>query len=286
MLPRLIRLDDLDPEQPPMVPSLSRLHHQNSAHGPVTGRAFYQRSERFSQDEQQVRQVAASGKSYPGQPRVSLPPAPRWGGRKLRQVLQTRRTRRCFGGGGLSLKELGALLGLGGGVTGEARHPVFDEVRQPLRSWPSAGALYPLEVYWGDLGHGPHLEQGFYHHLPLEHALERLPQELHESNLWSSIFAQNLQGEAAGLVLLSAVWERTLDKYGERGYRFVWLDAGHLCQNLLLVAEDLGLCAVPLGGFCDRELGRQLGLPDLHEEAVIYAVVVGRPASRSRRSRR
>ena len=76
-------------------------------------------------------------------------------------------------------------------------------------------------------------------------------------------------------VVITAIPERTTWKYGQRGYRYVWLDAGHLGQNLYLVATAMGLGPVGIGGFFDRELDALLDLPA--EERAFYLVCVGQP---------
>ena len=80
---------------------------------------------------------------------------------------------------------------------------------------------------------------------------------------------------AGALVILTARFERGEARYGERAYRFALSETGHVAQNILLVAEALDLGAVPLGGFCEDELGRHLGL-DSRRESPLYVVMLGR----------
>jgi SagB-type dehydrogenase family enzyme len=80
--------------------------------------------------------------------------------------------------------------------------------------------------------------------------------------------------EAAALLVVTAVFPRTQFKYGQRGYRFALLEAGHVVQNVLLAAADLGLPALPLGGFYDRRLDAIVGADGL-DEASVYSVALG-----------
>ena len=88
------------------------------------------------------------------------------------------------------------------------------------------------------------------------------------------IYAQGLWDNASGVLVLTASFEKTQVKYGERGYRFVLLDAGHLAQNILLVCEDLGLAAIPLGGFDDDGLANELQLHG-ELETPLYVIFIG-----------
>ena len=83
-----------------------------------------------------------------------------------------------------------------------------------------------------------------------------------------------LLGSAAAILLVSAVFFRSVFKYGDRGYRFVLLEAGHVVQNAVLAAAGQQVAAVPIGGYFDRDLDRELGLDGLHE-SVVYALAIG-----------
>ncbi len=95
-----------------------------------------------------------------------------------------------------------------------------------------------------------------------------------DAALQNGVYAEGLWQNAAGLLVLTGVFARTQIKYGERGYRFVLLDAGHLGQNILLACEDLRLAAVPLGGFHDDAVAKWLQLKP-QEEFPLYAILIG-----------
>ena len=148
----------------------------------------------------------------------------------------------------------------------------------PRRAAPSGGALYPLETYAVALNVTT-LSPGIFHYRNLDHALERIgPAALDDVRAF--LPPKLLDDRPAVLLALSAVFARTQMKYLERGYRFALLEAGHIDQNLLLVATALGLSAVPVGGFWDEPFNEFLGL-DPDEEAVVYSVLVGESPSDS-----
>lgn len=189
----------------------------------------------------------------------------------LEDAIRGRRTRRALSGKPLSLPEVSALLALTYGVTGAT-----EPTGEPGRAAPSAGARYPLELYPVALD-VEGLAPGVHHYHPETHGLERVPGAWERAALERALFSQPWLAGASLVVLVGAVFPRTLMKYQERGYRLVLLDAGHAMQNLLLAAHGLGLHAVPLGGFVDDELNAMAGLNGV-DENVLAAIALGRPA--------
>ena len=186
------------------------------------------------------------------------------GGMSLREALSRRRSSRAFGPREPSLEQLGALAWAAQGVTDPA---------SGHRTAPSAGGLYPLDTYvLARAVDG--LPAGLYHYNIATVALERMPARPVDEVVRDGFFWQDWVCNAAAIVLLVAAFDRTLAKYGDRGYRLVLLDAGHAAQNLLLVAEQerLGACAV--AGFCDDALAADLGIDGV-DEAVVHSVVLG-----------
>jgi len=254
---------------------LSRLYHANSQLSAHLMPAFAEQVAAFGADPEALRRASQPWKLYPTRPQIELPRSSRrFGGRRLRDVLRTRRTRRGeFSPHPVTLRQWGALLELACGLTGRVTHPQFPDVVQDLRAWPSGGALYPLEVYVAVLT-SDELERAVHHYQPQTHRLAQLAPCPDLDRLQTLVYADGLWPNASALLVLTAVFARTQVKYGERGYRFVLLDAGHLAQNILLVAEDLGLAAIPLGGFDDQGLGAALGL-NAGDEAPLYAILMG-----------
>ncbi|HEY5783806.1 MAG TPA: SagB/ThcOx family dehydrogenase [Microlunatus sp.] len=187
----------------------------------------------------------------------------------LDEVLLSRTSARAFAGGPVPVGELGGVLRRMQSVT---RDNAGTDFPRPFRSAPSGGALYPLEVYvWARTVEG--LRPGLYHYDPSAHELD----DLGEVDLAGAFVQQDLVATAAAAILIGAVFFRSVFKYGERGYRFVLIEAGHVAQNALLACAGRGLAAVPIGGYFDREVDRALGLDGLHE-SVVYALLLGRNA--------
>ncbi|HEM61411.1 MAG TPA: SagB/ThcOx family dehydrogenase, partial [Chloroflexi bacterium] len=137
-----------------------------------------------------------------------------------------------------------------------------------LRAAPSAGALYPLEVYAA-------LPDGAYHYLPSQHAVEQVSDMDLREDLWEAGLKQDALRQAPAVFAIAAVYQRTEAKYGERAERYVLLEAGHAAQNLLLQAVGLNLGAVPIGAFYDDQVVEVLGLPSGHRP--LYLIPVGHP---------
>ena len=178
----------------------------------------------------------------------------------------------------LSLEDLSVVLADGLGPT---QVLIDEQTGAPTvrRSWPSAGGLYPLDFYLIAKSVDG-VPPGCYNVNTIAGRLEPLREGRGadvDEVLRAGWFWQEFMVEAAAVVVLAAVFERTVAKYGERGYRFALLDAGHAAQNLVLVATQQRLPSVPVGGFDDDALAAALGLDGLHE-AVVHSVALGGPA--------
>ena len=199
------------------------------------------------------------------QPVVSSPgveialPAPRLeGDASLEETIAGRRSVREFTDEPLSLEEISQLLWAAQGITDP----------RGLRSAPSAGALYPLELYLA-------VAEGVYYYQPPAHALHVVWKEDRRRALWEAGLRQGALGEAPAIFVVTAVYERTEVKYGERAERYVQLEAGHAAQNILLQAVALELGAVPIGAFYDDQVQAALHLPADHNP--LYLIPVGHP---------
>ena len=192
-------------------------------------------------------------------------PSPRTDGPlSLEGALAGRRSVREFAPDPLALDEIGQLLWAAQGTTDPERLG---------RTAPSAGGLYPLEVYAATA-------DGLFRYVPGlvvgRHAMERLRSDDLRPALRRAALDQAAVGEAPVVLVITVVPERTAGRYGEeRAGRFVDLEAGHAAQNVLLQAVALGLAAVPIGAFDDAGVGSVLGL-DTGEEPR-YLLPVGRP---------
>ena len=121
---------------------------------------------------------------------------------------------------------------------------------------------------------------GIYHYDARFQRLDQLRTGRFQDQLVDLTFGQDMIRDANLVVIMTAVFQRTMWKYGSRGYRYVWLDAGHVGENLYLVAGGLKLGIVTIGGFLDAEINDLLGLPP--EETTIYLACVGHPGKNER----
>jgi SagB-type dehydrogenase family enzyme len=208
-------------------------------------------------------------KRHANHPVVSLPP-PLEPQARLSEVLRARRSERTFRAEPITLAELATVLHSAYGIT--AGCP--DE--QALRSVPSGGALYPLELY-AVVARVEGVEAGLYHFDPMRRALEvlRRGSSALESLLAAAIYPETVESSAVTLLVTGMFW-RSRFKYGLRGYRFVLLEAGHLAQSALLACTALELAATPLGGFYDRGVDELLRIDGVNE-SILYQVCIGRP---------
>ena len=164
-------------------------------------------------------------------------------------VIRARRSVREFSGAAITIEQLSYMLALSYGITGEVLLDDGISVRHQ-RTVPSAGALYPIEIY-PVVMQVDGLQGGLYHYQPEEHSLEGLELRDLGSAIKEMVFYPEVVAQASAIFLLVAIFQRSRFKYGERGYRFILLDAGHIAQNMYLVATALGLGAVAIGGFLD-----------------------------------
>jgi SagB-type dehydrogenase family enzyme len=199
---------------------------------------------------------------------VALPPARGAGG--LLELIRSRSSCRLYSSRPLALADLAELLA---GAYGPARLVAFDGVETATRSVPSAGALYPLELY-PVLTNVEGVADGLYHYSIPRHELEPLRAGTGEATFADAFLAAPLLENANALVFLTAVFDRTLHKYGARGYRYILLEAGHAAQNLCLLAAERGLASLCVGGFMDAPINRFLGL-DTRTDGAVYCVGIG-----------
>jgi SagB-type dehydrogenase family enzyme len=192
-----------------------------------------------------------------------LPPPKTEGGVFLETALQKRRSIRKFKPHAVTLTDVSQLLWAAQGIT---------DPREGLRTAPSAGALYPLELYLvaGDIDG---LARGVYHYRPQAHDLAKTEDGDRRQALAKITFGQSWLQDAPAVLVFTAVVDRTTGKYGERGIRYVYMEAGHAAQNVYLQAVSLGLGTVVLGAFQDADVRKVLSL----EEDPLYLMPFGHP---------
>lgn len=186
-------------------------------------------------------QITAVGAGATSLNEVKLPDPKTKGEISVEQALLERRSVRDYGEGALTLAQAAQLLWAAQGITS----------REGLRTAPSAGALYPLEVYLV-VGEVAGIEQGVYRYDPNAHMLYQVTEKDRRAELAVAALGQSCIEESAAVLVFTAVYERTTRKYGQRGIRYVHMEAGHAAQNVFLQATALGLAAVVVGAFDDR----------------------------------
>jgi SagB-type dehydrogenase family enzyme len=187
---------------------------------------------------------------------ITLPEPNKSGSMSLQQAIAVRRSRRHFLPKTLALEQIGQLAWAAQGQDKGGRY----------RTTPSAGATYPLELF-------VITDEGMFHYLPDKHALEKLAdQDLH-APLASAAWGQEFIQAAPLTLVLAAEFTRTTGRYGKRGIRYLYMEAGHAAQNVHLQAEALGLGSVAVGAFDDAAVSKVLSLPRNLEP--LYMVVVG-----------
>lgn len=255
--------------------SLAELYHENSKLRWTNSRQYREFISSVAEVPHLVEKMAHAYKSYPAAFRIPLPKVWEKSAESpgIERVIERRRTARQFAGRPLTLQEVSRLLHFSYGETGAARISQSSHEYQYFRSAPSAGALYPLEIYlitWGITD----VEPGVYHYAVVDHALERLKGGNFSRDVGAYTFLDGIAEEACAVVLISAIFQRTMFKYNERGYRFVLLDAGHVGQNICLMSTAMNLGSLPIGGFLDDELNRLLDIDGVHE-SVVYPLLLG-----------
>lgn len=240
--------------------TLSLLFHLNSE--PWLNSEAYNQALEY---EVEYKEVGGAGEP------VALVPPP---DSPLLRALRARRSCRTYRPRTLPAETLSALLAGSYGVTRTEVTPSLGT--NFLRGVPSAGALFPLELYAVTCD-VEGLADGLYHYNVRRHALELIRTEGVFEGLNASLMTGPFVRNANLVVVLAAVFKRSQKKYGPRGYRYILLEAGHVAQTLCLLAAERGLGSLCMGGFHDSRLNRFLGLDGVREAAV-YSVGIGHPA--------
>lgn len=215
-----------------------------------------------------------SGKCYPTLPRKNLLPKKKLSV-AIDKVIWNRRSIREFLPENISFQSLSTLLQYSSGIS----HTIVENnngSQSGFRTYPSGGGLYPLEIYLV-VNRVSDLQMGLYHYNVRENCLEKL---LTKEELYSQLdklhIRDQLIKESGVTILLTSVFKRSTYKYGDRGYRFVLMEVGHLSQNIALVSEALNLGSCNIGGYEDDELNTLLQIDGV-SEAVVGEIAIGIP---------
>lgn len=198
--------------------------------------------------------VACAASSNASEQLIPLPDAEVRGVISVEEAIKKRRSTRKFGHDNLKFDDVSQLLWAAQGITG----------RRGFRAAPSAGALYPLELYIvaGDVAG---LSAGVYRYRPKKHDLVLVTTGDHRGQLAKAALGQSWVRHAPAVLVFTSVYERTMGKYGERGRRYAHIEVGHAAQNVYLQATARDIGTVMVGAFTDKAVKEALGLPADHE---------------------
>lgn len=209
---------------------------------------------------------------YEGYPRTRLPQPFFPLETPLGEAIVKRISMRNFSTTPVSFSHLSALLQYGYGVTRSNEGTSFP---RPFRTVPSGGALYPLEIFV----HAKNvdgLHPGLYHYNPAQNHICRLFDGDQTAHISRAVVQPTVIQETAIQIFLTAIFERSTFKYGDRGYRFVLIEAGHVAQNINLVSTSLGLGVLNIGGFFDQEIDDWLSIDGI-THSTVYMLALGTP---------
>jgi SagB-type dehydrogenase family enzyme len=183
------------------------------------------------------------------------------------EILLKRKSTRVFSEKPLHIQELSYLLWASTGIQRK-------EFGYEFRTAPSAGALYPIETYLV-INNIENISQGVYHYLIKDHALEELKLGDLSIETAKAALDQNMCATAGVIFIWTAIFNRSKYKYGQRAYRYIYLDAGHIAQNLVLASTSLNLGSCPIAALYDDEVNNIVGVDGI-KESVIYMSAVGK----------
>lgn len=207
--------------------------------------------------KEQEKQTDEQNKDIEKGEEIMLPEPRQKSNISLEEALNNRRSKRQFQARDLKLEDISQILWAAQGIT---------ELSTGFRTAPSAGALYPLELFVVK-------SDGLFNYIPEGHKLKKLSSSDLRSELMKASLFQKSISEAPVDIVITAIYERTTVKYGDRGIRYVHMEAGHTCQNILLEATALGLGAVPIGAFSDTDVQKVLNLPE--DYIPLYVIPIG-----------
>jgi SagB-type dehydrogenase family enzyme len=200
---------------------------------------------------------------YADQEIIKLPEPVLNGALSVEKAIAARRSVRYYAALPLTLAELSQILWAAQGLSGPSG----------LRTTPSAGALYPLEVYIL-AGNVTGLTSGMYKYGCAGHVLLRTGKKDKRAELYNAALRQGSIKSAPVILIICAVYERMTAKYGQRGIRYTDMEAGHASQNIYLQAESLGLVTLAIGAFHDSKVKKIVNMPKA--EQPLYLMPIGK----------
>ena len=212
---------------------------------------------------------------FKGYKEVSLPRSLRALNTSLDQAMSTRVSTRELIPDSITLQNVATILHYAYGITTrDNKNTPSSYPPRPFRVVPSAGGLYPLEIFF----YSAYIDEqlpGIYHYNPVTNSIRLIQEGDQSSRIAESFVQKDIAFGASMIVFITAMFNRSIFKYQDRGYRYILLEAGHVAQNINLVVNGLGLGCVNLGGFFDRKVDNLLGLDGV-THSTIYAAAIGK----------
>jgi len=193
---------------------------------------------------------------------IQLPAPAVEGKTSLEEAIKKRRSKRKFKDKPLNLKQISQILWAAQGIT---------EDKGFKRAAPSAGALYPLDVYLV-VKKVEELEAGVYHYNPANHTIDLTLKGDYQNSLARACLGQMFIADAPLCIVITAEYERTTVKYGKRGIQYVHMEAGHAGENIWLQVVSLNLGTVSIGAFWDDEVSKVLNLPKKYRPLYVFPI--------------
>lgn len=275
IMQKRLRKDPLKLLYEDTINSQAEIYHELSKITHANGRSFRRRIQSIIGPEFFLKRLSQGYKSYPTSESVPLPKGPQVSetplGQELRKMVLNRRSVRRFTGQAISLNEISVLMRNTYGITG--RQTLQYNIEQILRAVPSGGALYPLELYVASFN-VEGLEPGIYHYNVQKHSLEHVRSGQFQTELGRAFFYEEVFKNVSAQVIITGVLKRSYLKYGERSYRFMTLEAGHVGQNLVLSAVANNLGCLMLGGYIDDDVNNILQIDGVNE-STLYGAAIG-----------
>jgi SagB-type dehydrogenase family enzyme len=256
------------------IDSLYEIFHENTKFHPNFDLANFIRITKYQQEPRAVKETAHNYKKYRFAPKIKLPD-PRPPQAELSAVLMSRSSLKPEKGEVLTMDEVSSFLKYSAGIQKKMRSVLLPDLKMYRRPFPSSGGLYPVEIY-------PILLKTEYgtsvvtHYDFIEHELGILPRPLQPEEARIALGMSPEVWEKTGMVIvLTATFQRTTTKYGNRGYRMALLDVGHVSQSMLLVAEALGIRSNCWAGYFDDKVNDILDVNGV-EETIIHQIILGK----------
>lgn len=258
---------------------LYEIFHESTKFTPANAAIIGPRIAAYLRNQRWSARSAGNYKSYPTLPSIALTkPAPLETG--IGETLKLRESVRHFEKRPLSIAQVSDLLFYSAGITRTAQLAQNTKLSLKLRSYPSGGALYPIELY-ALLLNVEGIEPSVVHFNPVESRLEivaPLDPGLLRTAIWND--EDDVRERASLGIIMSGIPQRAVVKYGARGYRFMLLEVGFVAQNISLTACAMSLGTCAWSSFFDDRVDKMLGLDGV-DEMTLHMIFVGHQASTS-----